>query len=298
MDFFEKLRIQIYLVRVKIVLFLPKLYFRIRLKHIDFNLTEVVENQLIYMLCGKSSFNEAIATYISIQRFHHQYFKVIILDDGSLTKKNELKLHGAIKFLKIIKKNYADLLFDEFIKENPELINLKEIRDKLIFGPRLIDIHLIASHKKILQLDTDVLFLNKPYFLLDVFFSQKKEFFYNEDIKSSYSGSIPEIKIASGIQILPCVNAGLSLYESNILNLKFYSEMIKKNIPNYNFYYWEQTLFSLMMSIHSAKSLPNEYDLEFRFKGFNDIEVPSRHYCGGSRIFYYLDFFKKVQNRY
>jgi hypothetical protein len=172
---------------------------------------------------------------------------------------------------------------------------LRHIRDNLIFGPRLIDIHIFACNYRILQLDTDVLFLNKPYFLLNILLSTGKKFYFNLDIKNSYSGTINEIKLSTNIDILDRFNGGLSVFEAESSVLKFYADMINKNVPNYDFYYWEQTLFSLMMSDKNAMPLPDDYDVHYRFKNYNDLNVPSRHYCGDSRVNYYKDYFLKVQ---
>lgn len=295
MDIIKKVKIRLYIYKTRVKLFLPKILFRARLKHILFDFSEIDQNIVIYIMCGKSTVNEAIATYFSIQRFHDKYFNVIILDDGTLNKSNENQLMRCIKSLSIIYKKEADELFNKFILENPQFHNLSEIRDNLIFGPRLIDIHLVASGRFVLQLDTDVLFLNRPEFLLNAISVPEPKHLFNLDVNNSYSGELNEIYLKSNIAILEKFNGGLTLYKSNIDELKFYSNMIELDVPKIDFYYWEQTLFALMMTKNNAMPLPDEYDLHYRFKGYNSLDVPSRHYCGDSRVHYYFDYFKKVQ---
>lgn len=296
MGILRKINIRLYTYRYKIKLFFPKLKFRRNICIKEFNLENVEDDLVIYMMCGHDTIYEAIGTYISIQRFYHKYFKVLILDDGTLNNKDEIKLNKSIKHLKVVYKKEADELFGNFLKDKPELGNLSELRENLIFGPRLIDIHLLISGKRILQLDTDVLFLNYPDFLLNAIAKNEQSFLFNLDIKNSYSGELNDIIEKSKIEIHEKFNGGLSLYVSDLNELTFYSDMISKGVPKIDFYYWEQTLFALMMTKNNAISLPDEYDLHFRYKGYNTLNVPSRHYCGDSRVNYYTDYFTKVQN--
>lgn len=295
MDVWTKLKIRLLSFVKKVKLFVPRLVFRIKLKNFNFQYLSIEEAVVIYMMCGKSTKYEAIATYFSIQRFHTKYFNVIILDDGTLNKSDEIQLRKYIKFMTLIFKQNADQLFDQFIIENPHLSNLSEMRNSFIFGPRLIDIHLVATQKRVLQLDTDVLFLDRPTFLLESLLFSSLPYLFNLDVKNSYSGELNEIYKSSKMTILERFNGGLSIYKSDTEELKFYSDMINLNVPKRALYYWEQTLFALMMTKNKAVPLPAEYDLHYRFKGYNSLDVISRHYCGDSRINYYFDYFKKVQ---
>lgn len=84
---------------------------------------------------------------------------VVVHDDGTLTTRDIATIEHHIVGIRVIRRPDADKVMEEFL---PPFPNTRSYRDKIINSLELTDHPLLASTKKIIITNSDVLFLGRP----------------------------------------------------------------------------------------------------------------------------------------
>ena len=86
--------------------------------------------------------------------------KIIIHDDGSFDKKTAKRLESKFPELKVLFLTEANMLINNMTNLTPKLLEHRKFGHKLIY--KLVDIFLLSRTEKVMVLDSDVLFFNRP----------------------------------------------------------------------------------------------------------------------------------------
>lgn len=282
----------------------PKIILKQRVQQLKPISLESNSNINVVMFCGKREFYEGIASLYSFYKLSSKKYSLFWFDDGTLTEVKVNALKCIFPNSTIIRSSKADKEVTDWLSSN-NLSALLQLRRELIFGRRLTDIFYYLNGKSVLLLDSDVLFLRRPDFLL--YNLEKFEsnaicnWLYNLDIRQSYCTSVSNInKLITG-HIVKKFNTGLFFFEAKISDLFYLEKVNKSGLMIEDLYYWEQTLFAILATKHKAKPLPENYDVHFRHSGKDKSpnNVICRHYCSDSRSYFYRDFngylFEKVK---
>lgn len=151
---------------------------------------------------------------------------IFIHDDGSLTDDDRCILLSISDKVSIIDRSYADSEIFNLIKDKPNCINyrIKESHINLWHKIKLFDYYYFSKTKKILGLDSDLLFLRRPDDVIK--YISNNIGFYFPDNQSAYSFNEPkdEIKtlekVNTGLIYLPGESSyNLDLIENALSNL-------------------------------------------------------------------------------
>lgn len=100
---------------------------------------------------------------------------VVLHDDGTLTARDVAKLHAHLPGVRVILRSEADRLVEPHLARHPHLRAYRFAtlgrtdwgRRMSVFSLKLLDFTLLGTARKILALDTDVLFFRRPQEIID-----------------------------------------------------------------------------------------------------------------------------------
>jgi hypothetical protein len=274
-------------------LFFPKLKLRSEVSKIPPVVLSSDSLEVVAIFCGRKELYEAFACLHSFYYFSKTRYHLMWFDDGTLTQKDISEIKERFVNCSVIESKDADTEVEEWLNAG-DMRRISELRNSLIFGKRLTSIFYYLSGKRVLQLDSDVLFLKRPEYLLEKMEEFGKECFqwhYNVDVRTSYCASIEEIQRSTGIDVMEGFNAGVVVFSPHRDDLLFLEEVSRTLIVK-DVFFWEQTLFAIMAKSRNAIPLPDEYEVHFRNSSSRDynLDMCSRHYCSDARPYFYSHF--------
>lgn len=204
------------------------------------------KNVEIHTLICKKDLTLAVNNFKSLQKFEEfADMPVFLHDDGSLTE-DDLPILNQIKNMEMIWRKDADIRIKEYVENHPYCMSYRLGTSHINLWHKIksFDYFYFSKTKKILAMDTDLLFLRKPENVINL---MKQEIpFYFPDIQSAYCFNEPKDEI----KVIQNVNTGLIYIPSE----EYYSidaiehaltNLIRKNI-NYFPSWIEQSAFAHM----------------------------------------------------
>jgi hypothetical protein len=249
----------------------------------------------IHSLTCHRDLNIYLLAIKSFLRFYNDV-AVIVHDDGSLNNKDILMLKKHIKNIKIITKKEADEKVNLFLKNKP---NCKYFRNICPIAKQLFDYTVLSKNKKIISLDSDIIFLKKPDEVIKWIKNKTNLIIYNYENTKSQILSKYKIKESGDI------NGGFVCYYKDMMNYDIIERVIKKIIKekemsNFKLSSFSQNLFSICIyySKYESTLLDKEKYLviiPFNRKNINNKNIMV-HFPGYIRFydFTYLKLGKKV----
>lgn len=213
----------------------------------------------------------AINNFKSLQKFEEFTDVVIYLhDDGSLSETDK-QLLSKIPNIEFIDRKWADNEIEKFLVNHPYCKEYRLGGNKINLWHKIksFDYFYFSKTKKVLGMDTDLLFMRKPEEVVDLI--NKNTPFYYPDIQSAYCFNEPKNEIPR----LENVNTGLIFIPSE----EYYSiDAIEHALSNLirggvNFFpsWIEQSAFAHMFKvIDGYVSLPIE---KYRIPYFQNVDI-------------------------
>lgn len=191
----------------------------------------------------------AINNFKSLQKFEEfADMPVYLHDDGSLTD-SDIDALNVIKNIIVIKRSDADKMIKPFVENYPNCnsYRLGGSHINLWHKIKLFDYFFFSKTKKVLGMDTDLLFLRKPEDVIKYIKTETP--FYYPDVQSAYSFNEPKEEIS----VLERVNTGLVYIPSedyfNMDAIENALGNLLKNGVNYFPSWIEQSAFAHMFKV-------------------------------------------------
>jgi hypothetical protein len=206
----------------------------------------------------------------------------IFHDDGSLDDAAEELLLKHFPGARVVRREESDLVFSANRTRWPALAAMRRNHVMLL---KLADLAAFSDKDHILYVDSDILFLRKPEFLMQRLSAPDGGNFFNRDIQSAYIADAERIKAYTGVEPPPSLNAGLSVLNREDISIEKIERVLTQLDParqgdwNHYDHLIEQTTVAVLAasSRRGAHHLPSEYDVSFS----KPIEESvSRHYVG------------------
>lgn len=201
----------------------------------------------IHMLICKKDLLLAINNFKSLQKFDEfAAMPVFLHDDGSLNDDDVELLNGVVKNINVIRRSDADKEIIQYISEYSNCVNYRLVKNNINLWHKikLFDYYYFSKTKKILGLDTDLLFMRKPENM--VRYIIKNQAFYFPDIQSAYCFNEPKEEVS----IIENVNTGVIFIPDesyySIENIENALKNLLKNGINYFPSWIEQSAFAHM----------------------------------------------------
>lgn len=257
---------------------------------------------------GRTSILEGVAALKSFYRFAPRRYPLFVHEDGSLTRDDAVFLERHFPGVRVVDRVTADREVVAYLKQQG-LEKCAGLRQSFILSLKFFDLPFYGLGKRLLYMDSDVLFLQRPTALIEALETADSGWQdrFALDIHTYYSWSIEAIEQALRIRILPLVNSGLLALRRTSLDWSLAETCLSiRQLPD-SAHYREQSLFAVDLSRSGAVALPADYDVCFRhtwrdhydtwlLKAASGHEVVSQHYCGSprQRSHFYRHFVKFV----
>jgi len=211
------------------------------------NMNKKFEDVEIHMLICKKDLLLAINNFKSLQKFDEfAVMPVYLHDDGSLNDDDVELLNGVVKNINVIRRSDADKEIIQYISEYSNCVNYRLVKNNINLWHKikLFDYYYFSKTKKILGLDTDLLFMRKPDNMIRYIIEDQA--FYFPDIQSAYCFNEPKEEVS----VIENVNTGViyipdeSYY--SIGNIENALKNLLKNGINYFPSWIEQSAFAHM----------------------------------------------------
>lgn len=252
----------------------------------------------VHMLCNHDRLHDGIASLKSFYRRVPAAFPLVIHDDGSFATESEGLLKRHFPGVRVIWRRDADAQVNPALRE-AGMERCLELRARFFMSLKLFDIPYFADGKRVLLLDSDVLFFSEPKAVLDALAAPEAAWTerFNADVSDGwYAFSEADVLAETGIAIVPRYNAGLVCMRRSPGCWNLYERCLGLTPLPHRGWWLEQTLNAIESSRQGASALPEEYDVAGRHSSTGE-PVVSEHYCGELRTRFYSDFCKVVANQ-
>ena len=157
--------------------------------------TQIFEGLEIHSLICNRDVVLALNNFKSLQKYEE--FKntpIYLHDDGSLTDMDK-SLLSDIDNIIFIDRKWADKEIEQYIKDYPNCMSYRLGASKINLWHKIksFDYFFFSKTKRVLGLDTDLLFMRKPQDVIDYITSDTP--FYFPDVQSSYSFNEPKNEV-------------------------------------------------------------------------------------------------------
>jgi len=212
-------------------------------------------------------------------------------DDGSLNSKDKAILQNQFRGCRLVERRESDRYYQAVAGQYPHLVRSREKHVMLL---KLADLHVYSDKQRILYVDSDILFLKRPEFLLEKLQENGGANYFNRDVGSVYIASLETLQNMTGVMPLPRLNAGLSVLNRDDISLDKINQVLSKldfklrsDWIGYD-HMIEQTCVAVLAVASSggACHLPVEYDVSHEKQIINSI---CKHYVGVIRHEYELE---------
>lgn len=214
-------------------------------------------------------------------------YSLCIHEDGSLDAADLRNLETMFPAARVIRRAMADVEILATLKDHSRCRSLRTTNQLSL---KIFDFHHYLQARRMLLLDSDLLFFSEPQELLrrieDPSYRLNS---VNPDCGTAYTINLADAASA-GIPLIERFNSGLGLIHQDSIQLDWLEEFL--SLPGIEGHFWriEQTLFALCSSRYGVELLPEEYAV--RLNG--TIRGPVRHYVGIIRHLMYREGMRRL----
>lgn len=240
----------------------------------------------IHILTGKDDWRLALWMLASFHYFTKRRWLVMVHDDGTLSAEAAAIFRASFPGLKLITRAEADAFMEPRLKSHPRC---RAYRESHPLALKIFDVPEMSRGERILILDSDVLFFARPDDILDWVECRRDECRFIRDVAESSNVSAEEARERLEIALWPCVNSGVCLLPSAVVDLDFCERCFEQTgILGGHIWRVEQTLFALCASRYGRGGLlPNSYEVVLTPNGA--VSATARHYVGAVRDRFYAE---------
>ena len=217
---------------------------------------------------------------------------IVVHDDGTLNGTAERALRKIFPQLRIVARRDADAEMAVRLAAHPRCLQYRQSHPLAL---KLLDCTVLARTPRVILLDSDLLFFQRPDEVLAWVQRRADEAFFNPDFQDAYCLSHAEGVARLGVALWPRVNTGLSLLPRAVIDLDFCEACLADEmIDDPESIAWrEQTVLALCASRFGAGGLlSSRYEVSFNPRmAANAI---SRHYVGDIRPMFYTEGVRRV----
>ncbi len=247
----------------------------------------------LHMVTCHSHLNMALWCLKSFAYYAEMSPLITIHDDGTLTKKDIKVLHKHLIRCTVIRKSEADHKMDDALKDHPRCREMRRIRNHP-FAVKLFDPWVYSASDKLVFMDSDILFFQRPSEFLNCV--KRNQACFNSDYKNSYAVSMEDLRNCLGIDVMDRVNSGLMVlrrdqYDLDLIERYFCSiASLPSNLSKH-----EQTLYAVLLSQAHAHPLSDAYQIS---RQKITAATVSHHFVSdGSRVLFATKGIKTLKRR-
>ena len=254
-----------------------------KLKLPDYKLIDGVE---IHILCQKKDSIMLAWSLVSFIKQTGICLKIIIHDYCSFYKKTAKRLESKFPELKVLFLTEANMLINNMTNLTPKLLEHRKFGHKLIY--KLVDIFLLSRTEKVMVLDSDVLFFNRPEEILK-FINENPDC---DSLISRHDGScdlmlLPDYSTKHDIlkNEAGYMNSGIIFYKKDKIGDDKLLEYFENTLREPGDYFVEMTGWASLIAQTKFKFLTKE---RYVVKGRPETNTVAKHFTSPRRHEFYI----------
>ncbi|MCC5805494.1 MAG: hypothetical protein JJU00_04110 [Opitutales bacterium] len=250
------------------------------------------EKVSVHVLTGEYDWRYAAWMLASWFHFTERNWPVFIHDDGSLPPEAVFLYATILPEATVITRARSDAEVDAALEGRPLCI-----KGRHFYNPSLkfFDTRHYAPHDRLIILDSDVLFFQRPSLLLDWVDGRSGGFMFMHDVADASALDKETVRRTLGMDLMECVNSGMCFLPKSLIDLDFTERCLAETeLLQTTRWTFEQTLFALCASRNAdGRLLPKTYELTL-----NPAMRPdsvARHYVGRVRQLIYSEGIRRLR---
>jgi hypothetical protein len=230
------------------------------------------------LLCNRD-FEMSVCALRSFVFYCGRSFEFVIHEDGTLTQEQKKYLLKNFPKSEVIDYHRSLNLAKETFGENSEIYKM---RQKGVLMLKLLDIKLFSTKKKVIVLDSDILFFKKPDEVLNAAIRFDVPNLFNKDVFPSLMASKEVLEDICAKKIPERINSGLSVVYRDAIDFVLLEKWLKElndRKVDIILHRIEQSLITMLCVNHKSgiDYLPETYDVSF---GKDVGQSVCKHYVG------------------
>ncbi|HZS62674.1 MAG TPA: hypothetical protein VFA43_25670 [Gemmatimonadaceae bacterium] len=253
----------------------------------------------IHMLLCHRHVSMALQGLKSFFRFTPATIALVVHDDGTLDAGDRSLLEHHLPGLRWIDVPESAATMDvELARLGLE--RCREFRRTYVLARRVFDFPFYSAGRGMLQLDADVIFLQRPTELLDRLASTdpRAPMRFNLDVDDMYCWTDEEIRTVVGFAPTPRVNGGLIAMRYTAAMLPEMWDLVERclslPVPANTEWWRDQTLLGMIGGWHGAVALPLEYNVGARLLRQGREDLIAHHSLFWERLYFHQVFLRRV----
>ncbi len=221
--------------------------------------------------------------------FYHDDFSVVVHDDGSLSHADAGILRAHLPGIRIVSRAEGDTLVRPLLQGYPALARY---RNSISNGRQLLDFTLLARTRKLISLDADILFLERPAEVLEwaaeaapvVLVGHEKGWQSEQDWRLA----------ETSLSYFPNINIGLMCYDRELVELDR-AEQILRALPAEADWWTGQAAIAVLIQDRRARDAARARYLDGdRYIHNTCLDRPAvmKHYWAVRRLAGYWRFYR------
>ena len=238
------------------------------------------EDFSLHMICQEEDITMAAWAIKSFLKYSELCPKIIIHDDGTITKNSARMLESRFSNLKVLFKSEAL----KMIEASKDFKRIKEISahgHKVLM--QFIDIFLLSDTSKVMLMDSDILFFNKPQEIIDFVNGQtdcdalvsKQPGSYDLMVSDDYINKYHIYERRAGF-----MNSGMIIFNKTSISPDKFYEFFNNTKKNYDDYFLGMSGWGCLISQINYKFLPED---KYILKGRPTKDTIMKHFTGPRR---------------
>lgn len=240
----------------------------------------------IHILCKKGDSNMLAWSLASFINTSGICPKVVVHEDGSFNEDTTKKLELKFPELTVLSLKKANELIKKVTGLSPKFLEYREGGHKLIY--KLVDIFLLSQSEKVMVLDSDVLFFERPQEILEFINSNsdydslvsKHDGTYNLKMSDDYLKKYDILKNHADR-----MNSGIILYVKRKLEINKLLEYFENTQRRPDDYFVEMSGWGCLIAQVRFKFLPSE---QYSIKSKPNHNTIAKHFTNPRRHEFYI----------
>lgn len=246
-------------------------------------------NYEIHVLTSGDDYVNCLWSLVTFYHASASSAGLCVHDDGSLTDEHCADIQRILPHARVIRRAEADAVMEEVLRDYPRALDFRRENNLAL---KIFDFVHYLHGDRFMLLDSDVLFFERPAFLLEQLESSTNDRnYFNRGQNSAYTIPPERLDELTGIHVPRLVNSGLGVVHADSIRYDWTEEFLGYDGIHSHFWRTEQTLFTLCSARHGMDLLPPEYDV-YLTEGLG--ERPCRHYVGPIRHLMYAEGLRRL----
>ena len=251
-----------------------------------------MEDFEVHVLTGRERLTMCLWMVASWIAATKRYWRFVIHDDGSLREADANLIRRLLPQSRLHLSTETTLQVSERLKGYPLCLQCRNLHP---LARKLFDMPLFATGDRLLAIDTDILFFERPVRLEAWIAEPRPNCIFMEDVRDMTLLTPAAVQQILGLELVKNINTGIVAVPKTALTLELLEGFLEKTeLLKYDRWYVEQTLFALAASLwRDVELLPAEYVMSLA-KRCPELAV-ARHYVGAVRHLFYSEGISRVE---